>query len=57
MRHVASKLGRELSVTNITEIMTGSKKNWRVCGDLMRKIMQRKERDERSLERAIDAME
>jgi hypothetical protein len=50
-------LGRELSVTNITEIMTGSKKNWRVCGDLMRKIMQTKERDERRIERAIDAME
>jgi hypothetical protein len=37
--------------------MTGSKRNWRVCGDLMKKIMETKARDERRIERAIDALE
>jgi hypothetical protein len=30
--HIASELGRELSVNDITETMTGSKRNWRFVG-------------------------
>jgi hypothetical protein len=50
----ASKKTQQISVT---ETMTGSKRNWRLCGDLLKKIMEVKGRDEKRIERAIDTME
>jgi hypothetical protein len=56
-RQVVSELGRELSFNDLTETTTRSKRNWRLCGDLTRKIMEIKARDERRIERGMDETE
>ena len=50
---VVSELGRALIVNNMAEIITGSKRNWSICGLLMKRIMEIKACDKKGLEREI----